>query len=233
LLDPLFKGRQYPPDIILWTVRWYCRYPLAYRMLEEMLKERGVEVDHATIARWVQVYGPEIERRLRRQSSWVSSSWRVDETSVKIKGKVHWLYRAVDAKGNSVDFFLSQTQDKQAALAFFEKSLKKPSNPDPEKITTDGHQAYPWAIKDLKKAKKLKKKVWHRTSKYLNNRIESDHARFKQKLKPMRGFKTFESAEKTIAGQEAMLMLKKRQFIAMEHYQSEVEFVHSLFRLAA
>jgi len=85
----------------------------------------------------------------------------------------------------------------------------------------------------LKKAKKLKKKVIHRTSKYLNNRIESDHARFKQKLKPMRGFKTFESAEKTIAGREAMLMLKKRQFTAMNDYQTEVDFVHSLFGLTA
>ena len=87
----------------------------------------------------------------------------MDETSVKIKGKIHWLYRAVDAKGNSVDFFLSKTQDKVSANAFFEKALKKPSNPMPEKVTTDGHQAYPWAIQDLKKAKKLKKKVIHRT----------------------------------------------------------------------
>jgi transposase-like protein len=100
-LDPVFKGRQYPPDIILWAVRWHCRYPLAYRMLEDRLKEREVLVDHATIARWVQVYGPEMERRLCRQPSFVSSSWRVDETSVKIKGKVHWLYRAVDARGNT------------------------------------------------------------------------------------------------------------------------------------
>ena len=233
MLDPIFKGRQYPPDIILWAVRWYCRYPLAYRMVEEMLKERGVAVDHSTIERWVKVYGPEIEKRLRRQPSHVSSSWRVDETSVKIKGKVHWLYRAVDGKGNTVDFFLSQTQDKKAAKRFFKKALKKLSNPTPEKVTTDGHQAYPWAIKDLKKAKSLKKKVKHRTSKYLNNRIESDHARFKQKLKPMRGFKTFEGAEKTIAGMEAMLMIKKRQFTHMNHYESEVKFVHSLFEIAA
>jgi transposase-like protein len=152
---------------------------------------------------------------------------------VKIKGKINWLYRAVDAKGNSVDFFLSQTQNKPAAKAFFEKALKKTSNPTPEKVTIDGHQAYPWAIKDLKDAKTLSKKVKHRTSKDLNNRIESDHARFKQKLKPMRRFKDFESAEKAIAGQEAMLMLKKRQFIAMKVYQSEVDFVHSLFGLTA
>lgn len=231
--DSIFKGRHYPPEIILWAVRWYCRYPLAYRMLEEMLKERGVNLDHATIARWVQVYGPEIERRLRRQASCVSSSWRIDETRVKIKGEIHWLYRAVDAQGNTVDFFLSETQDKAAANAFFEKALKKPSNPEPEKLTTDAHQAYLWAIKDLKEAHKLKKEVPHRISKYLNNRIESDHARFKQKLKPMRGFKTFDGAEKTIAGMEAMLMLRKRQFTNMENYKTEVNFVHSLFQITA
>jgi len=177
--------------------------------------------------------GQKLSNAYGRQPSHVSSSWRVDETSVKIKGKVHWLYRAVDTKGNTVDFFLSETQDKAAANAFFEKSLKKPSNPEPEKVTTDGHQAYPWVIQDLKKTKKLKKKVTHRTSKYLNNRIESDHARFKQKLKPMRGFKTFASAERTIAGMEALLMIKKRQFIAMKDYKTEVEFVRSLFELIA
>jgi transposase-like protein len=100
-------------------------------------------------------------------------------------------------------------------------------------MTTDAHQAYSSAIKDSKRAKKLKKKVLHRTSKYLNNRIESDYARFKQKLKPMRGFKTFDSAEKTIAGMEAMLMLKQHQFITIKDYKTELEFIHSLFGLTA
>lgn len=132
-LYPIFAGRHFPPDVILWAVGWYCRYSLSYRHVEEMLKKRGVEVDHSTIARWVEVYGPEIEKRLRRQPSCVSTSWRVDETSVKIKGEIHWLYRAVDVKDNSMDFFLSKKQDKQAASDFFQKSLKKPSNPKPEK----------------------------------------------------------------------------------------------------
>jgi len=132
-----------------------------------------------------------------------------------------------------VDFFLSKKQDKQAAKRFFRKSLKKPSNPEPEKITTDAHQAYPWAIKDLKRSKRLKEKVLHQTSKYLNNRIESDHARLKQKLKPMRGFKTFKSATNTIAGYGGFALLKIRQFIEMDQYKAEVDFVHSLFGLTA
>jgi transposase-like protein len=231
--DAVFLGRQYPPDIILWGVRWYCRYPISYRNLEEMMKERGVEADHSTYFRWVQVYGPEIEKRLRKQPSAVGSSWRLDETSIYIKGEVHWLYRAVDAKGNTVDFWLSKKQDKQAAKRFFKKSLKKPSNPKPEKITTDGHLAYPAAIEELQKEQQLSQSIIHRRSKYLNNRIESDHARFKQPLKPMRGFKAFRTAKKTIAGMEAMLMLRKRQFTAMKNYESEVLFVHSLFGLTA
>jgi transposase, IS6 family len=100
------------------------------------------------------------------------------------------VFRPKSLQQRPVDFFLSEKQDRTAAKAFFEKVLRKPSNPEPEKVTADGHQAYPWAIKDLGKTKSLKKKGIHRTSKYLNNRIESDHACFKQKLKPMRGFMT-------------------------------------------
>jgi transposase, IS6 family len=224
--------------VILLSVRWYCKYPLAYRQVEEMLRDRGfassVKIpDHSTIERWVKKYGPDIEKRLRRQPACISPSWRVDETYIKVRGKWVFLYRAVDKCGNTVDILLSEKQDKAAAESFFKKALKKKANPVPEKLTTDGHPAYPWAIKGWKKKKKLKKKLKHRVSKYLNNRIESDHARLKQKLKTMRGFKTFEGAEKTIAGMEAMLMLKKRQFTAMKDYKSEADFIHSLFHLTA
>lgn len=231
--DDTFKGRHFHPEVILWAVRWYCRYPLAFRQVEEMLGERGVSLDHSTVARWVKQYGPEIERRLRKYPSHVSRSWRVDETCIKIKGQKAWLYRAVDKQGNSVDFMLSDTQDQEAAERFFKKSLKKPANSQPEKITTDQHLAYPAAITAMKSDKVLPDTVEHRKKKYLNNRIESDHARLKQRLKPMRGFKTFQSAACAIAGMEAMLMLKKRQFKAMTDYPTEVAFVHSLFHIAA
>ena len=111
--------------------------------------------------------------------------------------------------------------------------MKKPRNPKPEKITTDKHLAYPAAIETLRKDGEFPESLIHRRSKYLNNRIESDHARFKQPLKPMRGFKTFRTAKKTIAGMEATLMIRKRQFTAMKYYKTEVQFVHSLFNIVA
>jgi transposase, IS6 family len=232
-MPDLFKGRHFPADLILWAVRWYCRYPLSYRHLEEMSKERGLAMDHSTVARWVQEYGPELEKKLRSCASFVSTSWRVDETSIRVNGEIAWLYRAVDKEGNTVDFRLSPKQDKKAARQFFRKALSKASNPRPEKITTDGHLAYPAALKGLKKSKKLAKKTLHRTSKYLNNRIESDHARLKQVTKPMWGFKRFHTAQNTLAGMEALLMLRKRQFKDMKNYPNEVAFVHSLFGLTA
>jgi transposase-like protein len=198
-----------------------------------MMGERGIEVHYSTLSRWVQVYGPELERRLRKQPSHLGKSWRVDETYIKVNGEWKYLYRAVDKQGNTVDFRLSEKQDKKAAKAFFEKSLKKPSNPEPETINTDKHAAYPPAIEDLKKEGKIPEDTKHLRVKCLNNIIESDHARFKQPCKPMKWFKTFPTAENTIAGMEAMGMLRKRQFKAMKNYETEVQFVHSLFGITA
>ena len=111
-----FKGRHFGGEIVLWAVRWYCRYGISYRDLEQMMAERGVSVDHSTIYRWVQRYAPEIEKRLRwhwRRPR--SGSWRVDETYVKVRGKWSYLYRAVDKLGNTIDFYLSPTRNTMAA----------------------------------------------------------------------------------------------------------------------
>ena len=110
-----FKWRHFEGEIILWAVRWYCRYGISYRDLEQMMGERGVPVDHSTIYRWVQKYAPEIEKRLRWQ--WRcprSTSWRVDETYVKVRGQWTYLYRAVDKHGNTIDFYLSPTRNAKA-----------------------------------------------------------------------------------------------------------------------
>jgi IS6 family transposase len=109
-----FKWRHFEGEIILWAVRWYCRYGISYRDLEQMMGERGVPVDHSTIYRWVQRYAPEIEKRLRWQ--WrrpQSRSWRVDETYVKVRGRWAYLYRALDKEGNTIDFYLSPTRKRQ------------------------------------------------------------------------------------------------------------------------
>jgi DDE domain len=120
-----FKGRHFRGEIVLWAVRWYCRYGISYRDLEQMMAERGVSVDHSTIYRWVQKYAPEIEKRLRwhwRRPR--SGSWRVDETYVKVRGKWSYLYRAVDKLGNTIDFYLSPTRNTAAAKRFLTKALR-------------------------------------------------------------------------------------------------------------
>jgi IS6 family transposase len=117
-----FKGRHFGGEIVLWAVRWYCRYGISYRDLEQMMAERGVSVDHSTIYRWVQKYAPEIEKRLRwhwRRPR--SGSWRVDETYVKVRGKWSYLYRAVDKLGNTIDFYLSPTRNTMAAKRFLSR----------------------------------------------------------------------------------------------------------------
>ncbi len=122
-----FKGRHFEGEVILWAVRWYCRYGVSYRELEEMLAERGVAVDHTTIHRWVQRYAPGIEARLRwiwRASS-LRRSWRVDETYVKARGRWAYLYRAVDEEGRTLGFHLSPTRSAKAA----KRSWVRPSGP--------------------------------------------------------------------------------------------------------
>ena len=120
-----FKGRHFEGVVVLWAVRWYCRYPISYRDLETMMTERGVAVDHSTIYRWVQHYAPEMEKRLRWQWRRArSGSWRVDETYVKVRGKWAYLYRAVDKYGDTIDFYLSATRNTKAAKRFLGKALK-------------------------------------------------------------------------------------------------------------
>ena len=147
-----FKWRHFRGEIILWAVRWYCKYAVSYSNLEEMLCERGVEVDHATIYRWVQHYAPEIEKRLRwywKHPS-ISRSWRVDETYVKVKGRWAYLYRAVDKEGNTIDFHLSPTRNAKAAKRFLGKAINGFKNWEkPLKINTDKAPSYEKAIAQL------------------------------------------------------------------------------------
>jgi IS6 family transposase len=110
-----FKGRHFEGAIVLWAVRWYCRYGVSCRDLARMRGERGVSVDHSTIFRWVQTYAPEIEKRLRWPRRPRATSWRVDETDVKVRGRWAYLYRAVDKFGNMIEFSLSPTRNAKAA----------------------------------------------------------------------------------------------------------------------
>ena len=208
-----FKGRHFRGEIVLWAVRWYCRYPISYRDLEAMMTERGVAVDHSTIYRWVQRFAPEMEKRLRWQ--WrrpQSRSWRVDETYIKVRGKWAYLYRAVDKLGNTIDFYLSATRNTKAAKRFLGKALRGLKEwEQPEVLNTDKAPAYAAAIAELKAEGKCPKDTRHRQVKYLNNVIEADHGKLKLLIRPVRGFKTLKTAYATIKGFEVMRALRKGQ----------------------
>jgi IS6 family transposase len=208
-----FKGRHFDGEIVLWAVLWYCRYGISYRDLEQMLGERGVSVDHPTIYRWVQRYAPEIEKRLRCQ--WRcprSTSWRVDEPYIKVRGKWAYLYRAVDKHGDRIDFYLSPTRNTQAAKRFLWKALNGLKDwQKPTIINTDKAPTYAAALAELKREGKLPEDTLHRQVKYLNNVVETDHGKLKQLIRPVRGFKTLKTAYATIKGFEVMRALRKGQ----------------------
>ncbi|MCL1064266.1 IS6 family transposase [Shewanella benthica] len=210
----LFKYRQFSHDIIIWAVRWYCKYGISYRELEEMLSERGINVDLSTIYRWVQRYAPEIEKRLRWY--WkpkAGLSWKVDETYIKVKGKWVYLYRAVDKQGHTVDFYLSSRRNANAAKRFLGKALKGLKCWEcPSAINTDKAASYGVAITELKKEGKCSEALEHRQIKYLNNAVEADHGKLKRLINPVRGFKSMKTAYATIKGFEVMHMFKKGQF---------------------
>lgn len=229
-----FKGRRFPTDIILVCVRWYCKYGISYRDLEEMMAERGVVVDHTTLFRWVQHYAPLMEKRIRWYQRYTDASWRVDETYVKVGGEWAYLYRAIDKNGETVDFMLSPRRTAKSARRFLGKALKHRRDCPPSTINTDQNEAYGKAIRALKKAGDLDKNVEHRQVKYLNNGLEADHGALKRLINPTRGFKTLPTASATIKGFEVMRMVRKGQCLLLESGPTEeVRFVNRLFRLAA
>ncbi len=231
----VFKWRHFLPEIILLNVRWYCRYALSYRDLEEMMAERGIEVDHSTINRWVLKYAPELDRRIRPQLRSTNDSWRVDETYIKVKGQWKYLYRAVDSQGNTLDFLLSAKRDAPAAQRFLRKMLNASHAQFPRVINVDKNAAYPPAVDDLKADEQLPETTQIRQVKYLNNRVEQDHRFIKRLTKPGMGFGSFNSARRTLRGMEAMNMIRKGQVQGVEKgdVRAQIEFVSQIFGLAA
>lgn len=218
--DPMFKQRHFDDAIILLCVRWYISYKLSYRDLTEMMLERGLEMVPSTIYRWVQCYVPEFEKRWNRFSRSVGTSWRVDETYVNIKGKWHYLYRAVDKQGRTIDFYLSRTRGITAAQAFFRKALATHSRHGPLKVTLDGHQPSHRALRLLRREHATWRRVKVRSCKYLNNIIEQDHRAIKVKCRAMKSFQSFQTAKTTIAGIELAHRIRKRQFVGLDRKRS-------------
>ena len=212
----MFKGRQFDRSVILLCVRWYLAYNLSLRNLEEMMAERGVSVDHATVGRWVVRYSPELLGRFNRRKRAVSRKWHVDETYIKVRGRWMYLYRAIDNHGDTVEFWFSERRNLAAAKRFLSKALKRHGRP--ERIVIDGSQTNREAILSCDTTNRLQdrsrrklKPIRVRQSAYLNNRIEQDHRAIKRRVRPMLGFQSVASARVILGGIEMIHMMRKGQ----------------------
>jgi transposase, IS6 family len=230
-----FKWRHFQAEIILLCVRWYLRYPLSYRNLEEMMLERGLHIDHTTIYRWAQHYAPELEKRCRSHLKATNDSWRVDETYIKVKKVWTYLYRVVDSQGNTLEFLLTHTREAQAAKSFFWKALAARHTTTPRVITVVKNAAYPKAFKELKAEEIMPVLCELRQSKYLNNVVEQDHRFFKRLVKLGIGFFSFETALRTLQGFEVMNMIRQGQMhgVGKGNILNKVMFIASLFGVAS
>ena len=210
--DPIYRQRRFPAEVIETCVRWYITYRLSYRDLAAMMAERGITVSHTTILRWVLRYVPEYEARWARYAKPVNSSWRMDETAVRVRGGNHYLYRAVDKYGKSVDSLLCAGRDQAAAEAFFERAVANQDAGWPDKINVDGYAATHVALRTLGKKDRRWLSVDVRCNRYLNNIVEQDHRAIKRRCASMLGLKSFESAAITFSGIELAHRIRKRQF---------------------
>jgi transposase-like protein len=199
-----FAGFRFPPDIIVLAVRWYLRN-LAYRDVEELLVERGVDVDHVTVFRWVQRFVPLLADAARFARRAPRDRWFVDETYVKVNGVWRYVYRAIDQDGQVIDVLVSARRDADSARRFFQRALST-LKATPSEVVTDAAAIYP-AILD-----ELIPKAWHHVERYANNPIEADHSQLKHRLRPMRGLRTDRTAQVIIAGHAFMQNLRRGHY---------------------
>ncbi|HEY5231049.1 MAG TPA: IS6 family transposase [Galbitalea sp.] len=199
-----FAGFRFPPDVILIAVRWYLRYGLSYRDLEELLAERGIEVDHVTLFRWVQRFTPLLIEAARPCRHSVGHHWFVDETYVKVSGTWKYVYRAVDQYGQVIDVFVSKRRDVTAATKFFTVAIT--AHGQPTELTTDRAHAL------VRVATELLPDAFHDTTQYANNRVEADHGRLKARLRPMRGLKRDRTASVVIRGHAFIQNLRRGHY---------------------
>jgi transposase-like protein len=214
-----FAGFRFPPEVIVLAVRWYLRFGLSYRDLEELLAERGVEVDHVTLYRWVHRFTPLLIDAARPCRYAVGSRWFVDETYVKVAGMWRYVYRAVDQYGQVIDVYVSARRDIAAARGFFIAALTAHGQPD--EVITDHAPTLGYVIEELLPD------AFHNTEQYANNRVECDHGRLKARLRPMRGLKTDRTAKVVIRGHAFMQNLRRG------HYELGVEARTPHLRIAA
>jgi transposase-like protein len=200
-----FTGFRFPPDVIVVAVRWYLRYNLSYRDVEELLVERGIEVDHVTVYRWVQRFTPLLADAARFTRHAPGDRWFVDETYVKVNGVWRYVYRAVDQFGQVIDVLVSSRRDGEAARRFFQRALST-LKVTPNEVVTDAAAIYPAVLDELLPS------AWHHVEQYANNPIEADHSQLKHRLRPMRGLQTDRTAQVIIAGQAFMQNLRRGHY---------------------
>jgi transposase, IS6 family len=200
----VFAGFRFPREVIAVAVRWYLRYGLSYRDVEELLAERGVTVDHVTVYRWVQRFTPEFIEAARLARHAPGDRWFADETYVKVAGRWTYLYRAIDQHGQVIDVLVSQRRDLAAARRFFTRALR--SGTIPTEVTTDRAPAYPRVLEELIPS------ALHTVERYANNPVETDHGRLKARLRPMRGLKRHRSARIICAGHAFVQNLRRGHY---------------------
>ena len=199
-----FAGFRFPPEVIMLAVRWYLRYGLSYRDVEELLAERGIAVDHVTIYRWVQRFTPELIDAARPSRHVAGDRWFVDETYLKVAGQWVYLYRAIDQHGQVIDVLAAPKPDLAATRRFFARALNEARRPT--EVTTDRAPAYPRVLDELVP------EAWHVVEQYANNPIEADHGRLKARTRPMRGLKRIRSAQVVCSGHAFVQNLRRGHY---------------------
>jgi transposase-like protein len=205
-----FAGFRFSPDVMVLAVRWYLRFGLSYRDVEELLAERGIEVDHVSVYRWVQRFTPLLAEAARPCRHAVGDRWYVDETYVKVAGRWRYVYRAIDQFGQVIDVLVSTQRDVKAARRFLQRAIAT-TKATPVEVVTDRAPVYPLVLEELLPAAR------HRTDQDANNRIEADHGRVKARLRPMRGLRHHRTAGVVIAGHAFIQNLRRG------HYELAVE----------
>lgn len=241
-----FSGKQFPKEVIVMAVRWYLAYSLSYRNIEELIKDWNIGLDHSTVQRWVNEFGSLLMSKVRKYLNLnFKRSWRLDETYIKVKGEWCYLYRIVDKDGDSIFFHFSKTRDHRAALVCVRGAIRI-AGFVPNKINSDGSTANELAVKIINEeltmkfmqsnpefTGPLKPSIHYTKIKYLNNIIEQDHRRIKKITNAALGYKNFNSANNTIAGIEAIAMVRKNQTTLAEFNGIKVSIADQINLLVA
>ncbi|MFG6562015.1 IS6 family transposase [Sulfitobacter sp. 1A15299] len=226
-----FKRHRFPREIILCAIRWYLRYPLSYQDVVDLLEERGIAVDRSTVFRWVQKFSPELTKRTERHLRCASVDWHVDETYIRVGGKWRYLWRAIDANGQMVDFRLTARRDAKAAKAFLNRAIQRVRLHRPVTIVTDKAPTYRRVIREINHLYDPHfDSIRHIDRKWRNNLIESDHAATKRLLGYHQSFRSLRTAKTTLSGIETIRTIKRDHI----HYKQpgvrgEIQFISELF----